>query len=194
MSEYSSHRSLEQDCPVVQMLTNWRWVSPIQARHEVFLTSTGRSRLHVFPSAYLQIWKKAVEQKVQSVFQFEVVAPPNVNKPASLFQRYAVPSTEATCHRWREDHYSEPDRPAEVHVERAGLGGDGFISYHSWSIYTFQILILMNLSSTSVLPHMLPYRVAACYVVKLVKLLPTAIALGNNEGASSPRLYFGFFF
>lgn len=76
MSEYSSHRSLEQDCPVVQMLTNWRWVSPIQARHEVFLTSTGRSRLHVFPSAYLQIWKKQLNKKSSQCFSLKWSLPP----------------------------------------------------------------------------------------------------------------------
>lgn len=91
MSEYSSHRSLEQDCPVVQMLTNWRWVSPIQARHEVFLTSTGRSRLHVFPSAYLQIWKKAVEQKVQSVFQFEVGRSPQCEQACLFVSKVCCP-------------------------------------------------------------------------------------------------------
>lgn len=144
---------------------------------------------HVCMSFLVHIFRfeKAVEQKVQSVFQFEVVAPTNVNKPASVFQRYAVSSTEATCHRWREDHYSEPNRPAKVNVERAGLGGDRFISYHSWSIYTFQILILINLSSlcsltcfqTELQRAMLLSKWSCCEQLSLLAIMKEQVLLAS---------------
>lgn len=73
-------------------------------------------------SLHILRFEKAVKPKVQSAFQFEVVASPNVNKPGSLFQRYAVPSAEATRHWWREDHHSEPNRPAKVYVEKSQAG------------------------------------------------------------------------
>lgn len=33
-------------------------------------------------------------------------------------QRYAVSPTQATRHRWREDHHSEPNRPTKVPLSR----------------------------------------------------------------------------
>lgn len=36
----------------------------------------------------------------------------------TLSQRYAVSPTQATRHRWREDHHSEPNRPTKVPLSR----------------------------------------------------------------------------
>lgn len=97
-----------------------------------------------------------IQIQVQWRSPSQVVAFTSVNKPGSLSLRYAVSSTEAACHWWGEDHYSEPIRPAKVHVEKSGAEGSWgggrhlrisirLISYDSWAIYTFERLILFRL-------------------------------------------------
>lgn len=87
-SEHPGNRSLEQNRPVVQMLSHRRWA----------------------PRSYCE----ALGFCFKEAFLTEMVCCLFV----TLFWRYAVSPTQAARHRWGEDHHSEPHRPAEVRLSR----------------------------------------------------------------------------
>lgn len=89
-SERSSNRSLEQNSSVIQMLSDWRWAA----------------------RSYLEVLVFCSEETIlMDMVDFLSVS-------VTLSQRYAVSPTQATRHRWREDHHSEPNRPTKVPLSR----------------------------------------------------------------------------
>lgn len=86
----------------------------------------------------------------------------------TLCPRYAVSPTQATRHRWREDHHSEPNRPTKVPLSRAEYYRP--ILRENQSCGVFMILIqcvshpvTKNLKTLPHCPHLV-----RCVVIKLL--------------------------